>query len=331
MKKFIGIVLIVATSILVIGVVTCLAGSSSSQSVSQLIDTLSKSPKEDTRAKAAAYLGKKGDVSAKNILLQTALNDPSSEVRIRAIEALGAIYGPITAKLNIERDKGLRSKKSVDEEILRLKGDFFAPLKSLLRPSCSIATAYPNDVRQFAAHRLSNLKSDPEVVPLALEALKANCALLFEERVNRENIRWRGRGDGLTGALVGLISSPNVVEKKSSSGRVYQYDLNRDMVPMLKEEIMHAEGDYRYSLVIVLRNIGRRLEYSKEAKGYEPIYQFENELLPLCVEGLQKSKSKLIRTELAWTLKDMKYSSPTRDVAKAIEELTRKRDINTKY
>lgn len=331
MKRFIGIVLIVTASILITGSVVCFAESNSSKSVSQLMDILSQNPNKANRTKAAVSLGKKGDVSAKGTLLQAAFNDPSFEVRVKSIDALIKIYGPITTKLNIEMDKRLRSKKSVNEEISKLKKDFFAPLKDLLRPSYSINTDYPNDVRRSAAYCLSNLKNDPEVIPLALEALKANCTLPFAERVNRESPHWRGKGDGLTGALIGLISSPTAVELRSKNGRVYQRNTNRDIIPTLREELIHAEGDYKYSLIIILSKIGKQLEYSKEVKGYVPIYKFEDKFLPICVKGLQESKSKLIRTELAWILKDMKYSPPTTDLAEAIEKLTTKRDINIKY
>lgn len=328
MKNFKDIVLIAVISVLTIGSVICFAESSSKKSVGQLIDTLANVPNENARTKAAYLLGEAGDTSANNALVQSILTDSSYRVRIASITAFGRIQGRRATELYKEQDKGIRNAAETQSEISELKRQYSTPLKELFNPSYKFNCDYPNEVKAAAG---GGILDEPEDLSFVLGELKRHCALSFEKRQEKEAPR-PARGDSLTMALITLISRPNMVRVTTASRLVYSRNRNRDIVPTLREEISHAGGDYKYSLIIILSKIGTQSDYSESAKGYVPVYQFEKELLPQCEEGLLTTESPGIRRELVGILIAHGYVPASAEAQKIIDEVSaEKEDINIKY
>ena len=82
----------------------------------------------------------------------------------------------------------------------------------------------------------------------------------------------------------------------------------KQAVPVLTEKLLHAKGDFKYAIIVILSDISAKLDYNKSAQDYIPLYEFSSDLLPFCIEGLQSSESGRIRARMAWILGENKYT-----------------------
>lgn len=286
----------------------CFGQVGNAKGTSELAKQLRNDANEGRRVRAAGKLGKQGDISAKDVLLDAAFKDSSFEVRIRAMRAASEICDRETQRIRSEYRKGVRNKESAQKEELRLKSEMLAPLQVYLDPGYQVGTGYENDVRSSAARSLMAIGDDPKVVDLGLEALKANCAISLAERAKKESPHWQGKGDGLTLNLIALIRRPRIEEVRRTDGFTYSRNRNREMAEGFAKELAVAQGDYKYSLLIILGKIGMQKELNIETLEQVPVYDFGIRLLKECEQGLLRTESEGIKWELVQVMRSYGYT-----------------------
>ena len=290
------------------------AESGNSKSVSQLIDTLAKDPNEHARIKAVLLLGETGDAEADAALVRSILTDSSYRVRVTSLRVRSEIFQQIVTKLYQEQDSGLRSAAETKEKISDLRKQHSASLKELFRSSYKYNCNYSNEVKAMAA-RSFYLSEDAEILPLAIEELKKNCALSFAERMERESPRTQLRGDVLILRLQHLIAS-----------------YGKTAVPLIEKEYRMAQkGDYKCSLLIILNKISQKLEYSKDAAKYVPVHKFDPNLLPQCEECLLVTQGPGIKQELVDIMRVSGYVPASSEAQKIKNELSDEKDADIKH
>jgi HEAT repeat protein len=249
------------------------------------------------RYTAIQALGIIGDKRAVHVLINALISDPDKYVRRIAATFLGReIYTPEAKNVLLQsalkdqdtevRYKALNSLKGLIYQKIIPREELFDHFVKILKEDDS------GDVKGVAALCLAK---QSKAISSLLDALKANCAIPFNKRAAKEDIHYQGHGhrigEGLTLSLIGAIESNG-----------------KEVIPILLKELSQSQGDYKYSIVLILAKLSKKLEYSREVKDYVPIYQFDQSLLPICVEALQNCSSGKIRASMAWILGEYKYT-----------------------
>jgi hypothetical protein len=297
--------------------------------IGKQIDVLTKDTSYVSRRIAAHQLGQNGDYSACDALVQAVLTDSSYEVRLAGISAIGNILSKRNVELNKEVDKNLKTSSEAQTIISNLSEKSSGKYKELFKPDYKFNCEYPNEIKAAAVGCFFNPEDPNGMTSILLDELKKVCSLSFKEREKLEAPR-PGRGSQLTSAIIGAISTPKMVRIVSPSKLVYSRNNNKYIIPKLEQEINKSTGDYKYCLILALYHISYQQDFSVEELKRVLVYQFKNDLLPECEDGLLKTESPGIKVGLVNIMRANNYVPKSSEAKRIMDEIIAQRNSGTR-